>query len=297
MLLEAPATSRGAGLGVEWWSGPSPRGARKWRGPGVRGARLPVRVGGRACCLAVEGETAGRPRPRPRPVFDELIYRPTPWAGGGVQNPGNLGALLRTAEAAGATGAYLTDGAADPFSWKALRGSMGSAFRLPHRRRITTAEALARLESRGVSVLAAVPGAELPYHDGHARRWPSCWRGGSGLPPRGSARLAVGVHSDGARRGEPHGRSRGRHPLRAHASENSLGRPPLSWRSVRVSSLHHLQGLLGLLFPLPRRPDAPRPDARWPTDPPADVEESPPDEVLGHGKTLAGASSRNTCAR
>ena len=57
----------------------------------------------------------------------------------GIQNPGNLGALLRTAEAAGATGAYLTDGAAHPFSWKALRGSMGSAFRLPHRRRLSTA--------------------------------------------------------------------------------------------------------------------------------------------------------------
>ena len=60
----------------------------------------------------------------------------------GVQNPGNLGALLRTAEAAGATGAYLTDGSADPFSWKALRGSMGSAFRLPHvpaRRRVRRA--------------------------------------------------------------------------------------------------------------------------------------------------------------
>ena len=60
--------------------------------------------------------------------------RPCSLVAVGIQNPGNVGALLRTAEAAGATGAYLAEGCADPFSWKALRGSMGSAFRLPHLR-------------------------------------------------------------------------------------------------------------------------------------------------------------------
>src|SRR5207249_6266730 len=48
-----------------------------------------------------------------------------------VQDPGNLGALLRAAEAGGATGALVCGTSAHPFSWKALRGSMGSAFRLP----------------------------------------------------------------------------------------------------------------------------------------------------------------------
>ena len=48
-----------------------------------------------------------------------------------VQDPGNVGAIIRAAEAAGATGAVMTAGSADPFGWKALRGSMGSAFRLP----------------------------------------------------------------------------------------------------------------------------------------------------------------------
>lgn len=48
-----------------------------------------------------------------------------------VQDPGNLGALIRTAEAGGVTGVLVTGASANPFAWKALRGSMGSALRLP----------------------------------------------------------------------------------------------------------------------------------------------------------------------
>ena len=43
-----------------------------------------------------------------------------------VQDPGNVGAIARVAEAAGATGYVVTGQSADPFGWKALRGSMGS---------------------------------------------------------------------------------------------------------------------------------------------------------------------------
>ena len=49
----------------------------------------------------------------------------------GVQDPGNVGAIVRAAEACGATGIVCTDGTADPFGWKALRGAMGSTFRVP----------------------------------------------------------------------------------------------------------------------------------------------------------------------
>src|SRR5882724_9388187 len=48
-----------------------------------------------------------------------------------INNPVNVGAILRTAEAAGATGAIATSHTTDPFSPKSLRGAMGSAFRLP----------------------------------------------------------------------------------------------------------------------------------------------------------------------
>ena len=49
----------------------------------------------------------------------------------GINNPVNVGAILRSAEAAGVSGAIATENTADPFSAKSLRGAMGSAFRLP----------------------------------------------------------------------------------------------------------------------------------------------------------------------
>lgn len=133
-----------------------------------------------------------------RPVFDEEpIFKGTPLVlvAAGIQNPGNLGALLRTAEAAGATGAYLTDGAADPFSWKALRGSMGSAFRLPHRRRLSTADAIARLEARGIGVVAADPDGSQRYDEADLRRPIAILIGpeGAGLSPAARARASAAL--------------------------------------------------------------------------------------------------------
>jgi len=75
----------------------------------------------------------------------------------GVQDPGNVGAILRAAEAAGATGAVLTDGSADPLGWKALRGSMGSALRLPLRASGTVEEACEEARRAGVRAVASTP--------------------------------------------------------------------------------------------------------------------------------------------
>jgi TrmH family RNA methyltransferase len=55
-----------------------------------------------------------------------------PW---GIQDPGNLGAILRSAAAFGFQEAILGPGCTDPFTPKALRGSMGAAFLMPLRRR------------------------------------------------------------------------------------------------------------------------------------------------------------------
>lgn len=49
----------------------------------------------------------------------------------GVQDPGNVGTVLRTADAFGADGLILLPGCADPFSPKTVRASMGACFRLP----------------------------------------------------------------------------------------------------------------------------------------------------------------------
>lgn len=73
----------------------------------------------------------------------------------GLQDPGNLGTLVRSAEAFGATGMIALPGTVSLWNPKALRASSGSAFRLPV---VTLAaeEALSLLRSRGVQTLAAV---------------------------------------------------------------------------------------------------------------------------------------------
>jgi TrmH family RNA methyltransferase len=74
-----------------------------------------------------------------------------------VQDPGNVGALIRVAEAAGASGAVFTGASANPFSWKALRGSMGSALRLPVVHEQRPRDVVARLKAASIRTIAAVP--------------------------------------------------------------------------------------------------------------------------------------------
>ena len=83
-----------------------------------------------------------------------------------VQDPGNVGSTIRSADALGATGLIALGATADPASWKVLRGSMGSAFRLPVARG-SLAEAVGRARREGVRVLAtAVAGGDpLPTAD------------------------------------------------------------------------------------------------------------------------------------
>ena len=72
-----------------------------------------------------------------------------------VQDPGNVGAVIRAADALGATGVGVTGQSADPGGWKALRGSMGSAFRLPVAR-VDLAALLAEAQRATAQVAAAV---------------------------------------------------------------------------------------------------------------------------------------------
>jgi len=85
----------------------------------------------------------------------------------GLQDPGNVGAIVRTAAACGATGLVAIEGTANPFGWKALRGAMGGTFRLPVVQRGSLLDVIAAARERGVRLIAAVPrdGTPLPRVD------------------------------------------------------------------------------------------------------------------------------------
>jgi TrmH family RNA methyltransferase len=71
----------------------------------------------------------------------------------GIQDPGNLGTILRSAEAFGANGVLLGEGTVSPFNPKAVRASAGSLFRLKVAR-VNLQEAIAAMGERGVRVVA-----------------------------------------------------------------------------------------------------------------------------------------------
>ena len=72
-----------------------------------------------------------------------------------INNPSNAGAIIRTAEAAGATGVVSTESSTDLFSPKALRGAMGSSFRLPLWTGAGFSEVLAWCARRSIRTVAA----------------------------------------------------------------------------------------------------------------------------------------------
>lgn len=79
----------------------------------------------------------------------------------GLQDPGNLGAILRTAEAFGATGILIARGTVSPYNAKAMRASAGTLFRLPIVRNLTAAEVVALLRRKRVPLfVSAVAGGK-----------------------------------------------------------------------------------------------------------------------------------------
>jgi RNA methyltransferase, TrmH family len=76
----------------------------------------------------------------------------------GVHDPGNVGAVLRSAQAFGASSVALGPGSADPFGPKAVRASMGAVFAVP----LTRAHDRAQLPGEKI---ALVPGAGVPLRD------------------------------------------------------------------------------------------------------------------------------------
>ncbi len=81
----------------------------------------------------------------------------------GIQDPGNLGTILRSAEAFGATGVVSLPGTVSAWNAKAVRASAGSVFRVP----VLAAEideCIPRLRSAGVAILATLARAAQQAH-------------------------------------------------------------------------------------------------------------------------------------
>jgi TrmH family RNA methyltransferase len=104
---------------------------------------------------------------RPWPTLDRMFEGIAPLILGldRIQDPGNLGTLVRTAEAAGVNGLFAFAGSADAFAPKTLRSSMGSAFRLPILPDVSGLGAIDTCRSRGLKTVVATGEAELSHYD------------------------------------------------------------------------------------------------------------------------------------
>jgi TrmH family RNA methyltransferase len=104
----------------------------------------------------------------------------------GLSDPGNIGTILRSAEAFGATCVALGPGTADPFSPKAVRASMGAVFAVP----------LAKVE-----VVSALPGAKVALVAGEGVPLHGLWRsrheGVDGNAKVSEITLLIGAERDG----------------------------------------------------------------------------------------------------
>lgn len=98
---------------------------------------------------------------RARPVSLERIQPGLVVALDAIQEPGNAGAIIRVAEAFGATGVVALKGTVNPYNPKALRASAGSIFRVPCAHGVTSAE----LIERSWRLLATVPDRAVAVHE------------------------------------------------------------------------------------------------------------------------------------
>ncbi len=98
-----------------------------------------------------------------------------------IEKPGNLGAILRTADAAGVDAVLVCDPRVDAYSPNVVRASRGTIFTVPVVE-TKSEQALAYLQERGIQILAATPSAEIEY---------------TRLDLRGPLAVAVGTEDQG----------------------------------------------------------------------------------------------------
>lgn len=77
-----------------------------------------------------------------------------------LQDPSNIGAIFRTAEALGLSGAFLSDDCCDPYNPKSMRASMGAVFRLPYLEVKDHVGLMKQLKLRNMRPIASVPDSD-----------------------------------------------------------------------------------------------------------------------------------------
>lgn len=148
-----------------------------------------------------------------------------------LQDPGNLGTLIRTADAVGAAGAILLEPCVDPFDPKTVRGTMGSLFTLPFTRVKNMAETATKLKAWGYRLVGA---------DGQQGDFP--WQS---EVLAGPVALALGNEARGlSLEVRPHLDDYIRLPLRGHAESLNVsvagGTLMYEWLRVNVQKLERL---------------------------------------------------------
>lgn len=81
-----------------------------------------------------------------------------------IRDPGNLGLILRTAEAAGLAGVFVSSGSVELYNPKVVRASRGAIFRVPTFRNVDLTGVVGKLKERGSQVLSAQMGG-VPFRD------------------------------------------------------------------------------------------------------------------------------------
>ena len=103
---------------------------------------------------------------------------------GGIQDPGNLGTILRSAEAFGAAGAVLGEGTVSLYNSKVIRASAGSAFRLPFAR-ASLVQAIDQMRALKIALLATSSHRGVPLRQAQLQPPVAIFIGneGAGLDP------------------------------------------------------------------------------------------------------------------
>ena len=111
----------------------------------------------------------------PQPLLAVVSYRPAPWSRldgtslvvvcVDVRDPGNLGTVIRTADAAGVDAVVCCAGTVDPTNPKTVRSTAGSLFHVPVVAGGTATEAVAELAARGFTTVATVVRGGTDYTD------------------------------------------------------------------------------------------------------------------------------------